>query len=407
MANPNTSLPPVSVALPVYRDGPTLAAAVGSLQAQTHRQFEVLLVLNGADEATTTIAKDLAAKDSRIRLMHQSQPDLVMALNAALRAARFDLVARMDGDDTCMPERLALQASFLRDHPEIAAVASAYQIVDTAGRVLTVARPPRDPDSLRWRLLLGNQIAHGSVMFRRRVVVELGGYREHAKLCEDYDLWLRLVQRHRLACLSEVLYSYRTRHAEDPARTPLQGAINATAAMLEAWRAMPDRSGSAQGTFREALAHAIAREDGVSGIAMLESILDTDPSREALMAYLWASHVQPPAPKRAYDIARLARLREIGLLLRGERVPRVYLWGAGEHTRFILGHESELGLPIAGIVDDALHGTQAHGRDILSPSVLQRGEVALISSDWHEETIWNSSEPHRARGVRVIRMYEA
>src|SRR5256885_2207573 len=106
--------PGVSVALPIFRaDAAHLRAAFASIGAQTLRTIDTLLVLNGADATTPRLARELAAGDPRARMLELPRANLASALNAALREARFDLVARMDADDTCRPERLARQVGFM------------------------------------------------------------------------------------------------------------------------------------------------------------------------------------------------------------------------------------------------------------------------------------------------------
>lgn len=84
------------------------------------------------------------------------------------------------------------------------------------------------------------------------------------------------------------------------------------------------------------------------------------------------------------------------------------MWGAGEHTRRLLEHPEDLGIPVAGVVDDARAGEEALGFRVVAPERLLAqapGVAVLISSDAHEGAIWARSEPLRARGVRVVRMY--
>ena len=81
------------------------------------------------------------------------------------------------------------------------------------------------------------------------------------------------------------------------------------------------------------------------------------------------------------------------------------MWGAGDHTRWLLDHVDELNLDIAGIVDDNLAGRRRFAYDVEPPSTLAPGDIAIISSDWHEKAIWEASAPTRARGVRVERLY--
>jgi hypothetical protein len=403
--------PPVSVALPVKNASATLPAAIECLNAQTIPELEILIVLNGADSDSRSVAARAAKDNKRIRILSLPEANLAAALNLAIDQAKYDFVARMDADDTCAPERLALQSQYMAKHPRVAALGCAYEIADEEGRVISTIRPPTDPKELRWRLLLGNILAHGSMVLRKAAVKAVGGYDVKCTRAQDYDLWLRLGRSLDLAALPEVLYRHTVHSADDPYRSTPEQASVAAKAMLDAWRLLSDRTPTPMGApdpLLEAIRSTLSRDHKpgeMTGSELLEAMLHRHPSREALLAWLWTQWAQPPSNRRAIEIGRLARLRELGLLLRGERVPRIYLWGAGEHTRFILQHESDLGLAIAGVVDDHAHGQTRFGRHVTKPDTLLAGEVALISSDWHEDAIWERSEAHRARGVRVVRFY--
>ncbi len=387
----------ISVALPVCRLHPHLERAVDCILAQQAPDgidLDLMLIANGIDPSLLAPLKERSAS---VRILHLERPSLPAALNLALRQARFDLVARMDDDDECPPTRLARQARFLRDHPPVAAVGSAYEIVSPAG--IRTMRPPTDPGPLYARLLLGNCLAHGSMMLQRDPILDAGGYDERLDKAQDYELWLRLARDRRLACLDEVLYRHHAACAS-PCSSEAQ-ARAAARAMLEAWRDLPP----SQGNLEQALTQALVgnHEDARS---ILEEILRTTPSREALLGWLWLSWSAPGAQTRAIEACRRSRLREVGARLRHAGVGGVYLYGAGNHARWILDHRHDLALPILAIVDDALAGSTAHGYHIQSPATLQAGDCALIASDAHEDTIWAHTAPLRARGVRIERLYD-
>jgi hypothetical protein len=397
--------PAVTVALPIHRADDSLRPAFECITRQTLRDIEVLIVLNGSDGATKRVVRDLAATDPRVRTLELPEANLAGALNIALEAARAPLVARMDADDLCPPERLALQAARMRAEHSLVALGCAWEVVAPDLTVLATVRPPTDPRQARWRLLLGNPFAHGSMMLRREAILAAGGYDTACTRAQDYELWLRLSRRADLAALPQVLYQHRSRTPQDHSgSTPEQAGI-AARAMLEAWRGLPPDDDA---DVAPALAAALERGDRPGGaIGDLEAMLADGPTRAALLAWLHAQWANPPAPRRAIEVCRLARLRELGTRLRADGVGQVWLWGAGDHSRWVLDHAPELGVPVAGIVDDALDGQERFGMAVRCPDAIAPGQTVLLSSDWHEGAMWESSAPHRARGVRVLRFYAA
>jgi glycosyltransferase involved in cell wall biosynthesis len=203
------STPLVSVVMPVYNAGRFLDAAIRSIRTQTLTDLELVLVDDGSTDDSTRIMREHAAADPRVSVLHLSHGGVARALNHGLAAARAGLVARMDGDDEAMPERLARQAQFLETHPEVAALGTGADLVDAEGRVIGTAVGSSDPAWIREGLLQANCLMHPSVMLRRDTVLAAGGYRPIFIAAEDYDLWLRLSERHALSNLPDLLLRYR------------------------------------------------------------------------------------------------------------------------------------------------------------------------------------------------------
>jgi hypothetical protein len=95
----------------------------------------------------------------------------------------------------------------------------------------------------------------------------------------------------------------------------------------------------------------------------------------------------------------------VGPVLRAAGAEELWLWGAGSHTAWLLDRREDLGIPIAGIIDDRLAGKHRLGFNIAHPDALAAGQHALISSDAHEDEIWEASATARGRGVNVHRLY--
>ncbi|TLM68900.1 MAG: glycosyltransferase [Deltaproteobacteria bacterium] len=224
--------PRVSVLLPVRNEERLLPAALASLQRQTLADWELVAVDDGSSDGTGAILDAAAATDSRIRVLHRPPSGLVTALNAGLAACRAPLVARMDGDDVCHPNRLQLQAGHLAAHPGTTLVASRVRHIPRQGlsdgmRAYEAWQNAQlDHDAIMRDLYVESPFTHPSVMYRRDAVLSLGGYRD-CGWPEDYDLWLRLAQAGaRFARLPETLLFWRDR-PERMTRTAAEYALNA------------------------------------------------------------------------------------------------------------------------------------------------------------------------------------
>lgn len=197
--------PPVSVVMPV-RDGlPWLDDAVRSVLAQTFTDFELVIVDDASTDGTSDCLDTWQRRDPRIRVVHSREPlGLVGSSNAAVAASCGALVARMDADDVCHPERLARQVAVHDASPGTALVGTLMEGIDHDGRVVR----PID----RWRLVRRSGFApfpHGSVMMPRALFERSGGYRRGCEYFEDLDLYFRLARLGRILVIPEALYRYR------------------------------------------------------------------------------------------------------------------------------------------------------------------------------------------------------
>jgi hypothetical protein len=119
------------------------------------------------------------------------------------------LYARIDGDDIWLPERLRRQIDFLDRHPEVAVLGGAAEVIDPDGNTLGILERPIEHERLARERFRQNPFIHPTVMIRRRFLEELGGYDESLPRGQDYDLWLRGINRFRYANLSVPLIRYR------------------------------------------------------------------------------------------------------------------------------------------------------------------------------------------------------
>ena len=203
--------PRITVALSVYNNARYLAQALDSILAQTFADFELVIVDDGSTDGSAAIIDRYAATDPRIRVIRQANQGLVASLNHIIAVARGPYIARMDGDDVALPERFARQVGFLDANPDHGVIGTQIWTIDTRGHHRS-AQPvdhPLSADVIAAALTTASPLCHPSVMMRRDVLEAAGGYRPAYRHCEDYDLWLRLAERTRIANLPDRLHLYR------------------------------------------------------------------------------------------------------------------------------------------------------------------------------------------------------
>jgi len=226
--------PLISVVMPV-RDGERyLDQALASVRAQTLRDLEIVVVDDGSRDGTVAILQRHTAEEPRLKIVRQPPSGVAAALNRGVAESSAPLIARMDADDIARPNRLAAQYEVLLRNPGVAALGSAYDVIDAKGKVRRQARPPLSSGDISRVLETSNCIAHPTVLMRRDAVVAVGGYRQAFPACEDYDLWLRLDEKADLLNLSEPLLLYREHAAQETRRDIEQRSLSELAVRLSA-----------------------------------------------------------------------------------------------------------------------------------------------------------------------------
>jgi glycosyltransferase involved in cell wall biosynthesis len=177
--------------------------AAQSILAQTADDLELIVIDDGSTDGTRALLATL--RDARLRVVPQERRGLTRSLNHALSLARAPLVARLDADDLARPERLDRQRAFLGARPEVGLLGTAAVETDAAGREVARLVPPQRDHELRRALIRRNPFVHSSVMMRRALVEDVGGYDERLPVAQDYDLWMRMSRVTVLANLPDVL----------------------------------------------------------------------------------------------------------------------------------------------------------------------------------------------------------
>lgn len=209
---------PVSVVIPAHDAARTLADAVASAQAQQPPPREVIVVDDGSRDGTPAVA----AAFPGVHLIRQRNQGPAAARNRGVAVASGEWVAFLDADDVWRPERLARQLDVIRRYPDVQLVGSAVPSWTLPGRrqgrfVERGLRVVGHRD-----LLFACLFPTTSVLARRSLLVDAGGFDPAVDGAEDWDLWLRCAQRAQVAVVQEPLVDYRDRpdsYSKDLART--------------------------------------------------------------------------------------------------------------------------------------------------------------------------------------------
>lgn len=184
----------ISVLMGVYNAESNVIDAVLTIENQTEQDIEFVICDDSSTDATYDILQGLKKQYPNIVLLrNESNMGLAYSLNRCLHASHGAYIARMDSDDRCIPERFERQKAFLCRHPEYDLVGAEMILVDEKGNK-TYSRALREPTEKV--LPLQVPFAHPTVLMRRRVLEQLGGYsvEKYTRRCEDLELWYRFFQ---------------------------------------------------------------------------------------------------------------------------------------------------------------------------------------------------------------------
>jgi len=223
----------VSVVLPFNNLDGFLNLAVESILASSFTDFELLLVADGLDLHTSQVHIK-GTSDSRVRLVRSNGSGLVSALNTGWHESRGSLIARMDGDDICHPNRLALQIEFLENHPETIAVGSNVNFICRHGNHLGKSSF-RKKVARFWMLKpFSSPVAHPTVLIRKSFSSNADPYRQIYPefQAEDFDLWNRVLRTGEIRNLNKSLLQYRLHDDQVSSRKAKQVYESAQGAVL-------------------------------------------------------------------------------------------------------------------------------------------------------------------------------
>lgn len=213
-------MPRVSVLIPAYNAERYIGETIASALAQTHRDFEVIVVDDSSTDGTAAV---LASFGNAIKVHRQVNSGAATARNTAAALATGEWLAFLDADDLWEPRKLERQLA-------MATTALCYSNRSNFGErgpvpeIQSDVTTMHDGDVFATLLLEGNFITSSSVLIRRDTFADLGGFTTTLKNAEDWDLWLRVAERHDVRYCPEPLVRYRF-HAGGKSRNHRRMAV--------------------------------------------------------------------------------------------------------------------------------------------------------------------------------------
>lgn len=213
MNNSVTNVPVVSIVMPTYNRVDMLEKAIESVFDQSFQDWELIIIDDASTDDTEKRMTALHEKEERVNYMRIPRitgKGISEYLNIGLRNARGKYIGRIDDDDVwCHKDKLKLQVKFLDENPDYVVVGGGVILVDDKGDELFRYLKKETDKEIRSFALFSNPFTHATVLFRKDVALELGGYK-NIKHVEDMELWLRMGKIGKLYNMKEYFITYMT-----------------------------------------------------------------------------------------------------------------------------------------------------------------------------------------------------
>ena len=204
------SSPQISVVMGVYNEESTLDATIDSILGQQGVELEFIIVNDGSNDQSEAVIRKKMNADSRIILISQDNKGLTQALITGCDHAKGQFIARQDAGDSSLPDRLSSQLKALAANPKLAMVSTGTAFAAPDGEIFKeiIQSEQQAKDGLKQttKEKIQGPPHHGSVMFRKDLYQQAGGYRAPFVVAQDLDLWTRLIELGEHSSLQTIYY---------------------------------------------------------------------------------------------------------------------------------------------------------------------------------------------------------
>jgi len=200
-------MPRVSVIIPSYNREKFILRALNSVLQQTYRDFDIWVIDDGGSDNTGTLVKEKANSfsDIRINYIHTQNRGVAAARNSGIEKSAGEWIALLDSDDEWRKEKLEKQMDFLNGNPGVSLIHTGEDWIRNGIHVNAPKAYRKYSGDVFERSLPLCMIGPSTVVFKRDLFEEIGGFDEKYPVCEDYDFWLKVTSLHQVGLIDEAL----------------------------------------------------------------------------------------------------------------------------------------------------------------------------------------------------------
>ena len=197
----------VTFLITTYNSERWIEECLNSVLKQSHANLQVLIVDDGSSDSTVKLIKQIS--DSRIELFCKEHSGLSKSLNFAMDKINGSYIARLDSDDLCDNERIEKQISFLKQNLSYGIIGTNFNLIDENGKQILKVRNPEKDKWIKDLMPARCSVWIGSSLMQREIIDEAGGFNENIYSAQDWDFFLRVIDKTKFYNIQEYLTSKR------------------------------------------------------------------------------------------------------------------------------------------------------------------------------------------------------
>ena len=201
-----------SVIIPLYNKMPYIRKALESVATQSFRDFELIVIDDGSTDGSLVVAQQTLREKPGLKytVLQQANAGVSTARNNGVAASSGDFICFLDADDWWEPTYLEKMNGFIRDYPEAGIYGTNYYYVKSGRRHICVEN--LETGYIHYCQAYASKLQMplwtGAVCIPRRIFEEFDGFRPHLRLGEDFDLWIKVALKYKVAFYNEPLSNY-------------------------------------------------------------------------------------------------------------------------------------------------------------------------------------------------------
>jgi len=196
----------VSVIITAYNEEKKIERSVCSILNQTYKEIELIIINDGSTDRTIDVINKFC--DPRIHVVNRENLGRIKSLNEGLKIAKGEYIAINDADDYSELDRIEKQVRYLDSNDDVGVLGTSYFRIDSIRGEKYIRHYPTEDYAIKRDMCKYIPICQGTVMYRRNLIINAGGYNENFEDIEDLELWIRVGRQTKFANLRIPLYTY-------------------------------------------------------------------------------------------------------------------------------------------------------------------------------------------------------